>query len=333
MQNRKLIIGVDEAGYGPNLGPLTLAASIWDVDINATEPWFCDAMSERFGTTNLAGANVSSSQSGKVPLGDSKKLYDRTKGIAALETGVLAMTRLLNGDMPATFAQLVGAVGLETLAPDRDDSLLPPWYDAAVDLAVPKSDVSAAVLDQTAQLATSELEKHDIRLVGLAATAVTEPEFNRRLVTTGSKGLLLSQATMQLVCRAIGETEMPVECFCDRQGGRKNYMPILLDAMPDAWFTETAQETARSSYSCQSPKLDIHFSVGGDSFPPTALASMLAKYLRERYMEAFNDYWQSLCPNLQPTAGYPVDAKRFAEQISTTAQKQELSPAIWWRDK
>ncbi|GAB5402510.1 MAG: hypothetical protein Aurels2KO_07410 [Aureliella sp.] len=345
MRNRKLVIGVDEAGYGPNLGPLTLAASIWEVDANLSEAKFCEAMSGRFGTTSLSASTKSSDGAGgKVPLGDSKKLYDRSKGIAPLETGVLAMTQLL-GDFaatsgltdtlgfPCTLGQLAKAVDLETLAPHDDASLLPPWYDAAHGLPVPKSDLPPDAIDGKHKIADSELQKHDINLVGMAATAVTEPEFNRRLVITGSKGLVLSQATLQLVCRAIGKTELPVECFCDRQGGRKNYMPILLDAMPDAWFTETAQETARSSYSCQSPKLDIHFSVGGDSFPPTALASMLAKYLRERFMEAFNAYWVNLLPDLKPTAGYPVDAKRFAEQISGIANEQELSPALWWRDK
>ena len=30
-----LVIGTDEAGYGPNLGPLVVAATAWQVDAGA----------------------------------------------------------------------------------------------------------------------------------------------------------------------------------------------------------------------------------------------------------------------------------------------------------
>ncbi|MEM1012610.1 MAG: hypothetical protein AAGI46_10385, partial [Planctomycetota bacterium] len=41
------------------------------------------------------------------------------------------------------------------------------------------------------------------------------------------------------------------------------------------------------------------------------LASMIAKYLRERYMERFNAFFQSVDSGLKPTAGYWSDAQRF----------------------
>ena len=28
---RKLLVGIDEAGYGPNIGPLVIGASVWDL--------------------------------------------------------------------------------------------------------------------------------------------------------------------------------------------------------------------------------------------------------------------------------------------------------------
>ncbi len=60
-------------------------------------------------------------------------------------------------------------------------------------------------------------------------------------------------------------------------GGRKKYNCVLLEAMPDEWFETLAEENHRSSYRRQRrPEMVFHFSVGGDSFPPTALASMTA---------------------------------------------------------
>ena len=32
-----LVIGTDEAGYGPNLGPLVVAATAWQVEADADE--------------------------------------------------------------------------------------------------------------------------------------------------------------------------------------------------------------------------------------------------------------------------------------------------------
>jgi hypothetical protein len=49
---------------------------------------------------------------------------------------------------------------------------------------------------------------------------------------------------------------------------------------------------------------------------PVALGSMLSKYLRELHMILFNRYWCERRPDLKPTAGYSVDARRFLEDIA-----------------
>jgi hypothetical protein len=52
-----------------------------------------------------------------------------------------------------------------------------------------------------------------------------------------------------------------------------------------------------------------------DAHFPVALASMLAKYVRELMMIRFNRYFQSLAPDLKPTAGYVQDGRRFLAEI------------------
>ena len=62
--------------------------------------------------------------------------------------------------------------------------------------------------------------------------------------------------------------------------------------------------------------MTVAFKERADSLAlPTALASMLAKYVRELYMRAFNQYWQARKPGLRPTAGYARDAGRFIADI------------------
>jgi hypothetical protein len=48
-------------------------------------------------------------------------------------------------------------------------------------------------------------------------------------------------------------------------------------------------------------------------------------------MESFNQFWQQHLPNLKPTAGYPVDAVRFRDQIQQEAIRQSLPTQCWWR--
>ena len=52
-----------------------------------------------------------------------------------------------------------------------------------------------------------------------------------------------------------------------------------------------------------------------DSRTPVALASVAAKTARELFMERFNAWFAARKPGLAPTAGYPVDARRFLADI------------------
>lgn len=394
MTNRKFFIGVDEAGYGPNMGPLVIAGSLWSAPAECSEQLFTQAFEQHFATTRWSAACQ------HVPLGDSKQLYSSASGLATLEAGLLAMLHLLpaacadqlpgvlvangsgdTGDSPAVLAGTTGAKPFEgstgrvdRLGELRFDNLGEvidrlvckelvnelaelAWYADYRERSLPVAlDVGEAQrLSLTAQAA---LASHGIELVDLHAAVICEPHFNRVVVQTGSKGELLSRTTLDLVVRLLdtcsadfsancssrssvtcwpqppANFSAATEVFCDRQGGRKNYLPILMAALPERWFAETLTSAQRSSYHSSGERpLTVHFSVGGDSFPPTALASMLAKYLRERLMGCLNDYWKQFKPDLKPTAGYPVDARRFRDQLESMTPRPPFPLDQWWRCK
>ncbi len=48
-------------------------------------------------------------------------------------------------------------------------------------------------------------------------------------------------------------------------------------------------------------------------------------------MAGINRYWQSHVSDLQPTAGYPVDAKRYRSQIESKAMEMGHTIDQWWR--
>ena len=331
MENR-IVVGADEAGYGPNLGPLLIVATAWSIPAEMDDDQFSKALQRTFQTKHW------SSGCDHVPLGDSKQLYQPSVGLASLEAGLLAMVlgldALAHGNFAnnlSTFKRLVEwpPVAIDSVSEDSSDEA--PWYSELDRLPVPIFH-QVEEISRLAELARTTLSSLSIKLIGCRAAIVTESQFNSSVAASGSKGQLLSATTLNLV-RSFCDAELqPVTAYCDRQGGRKNYLPVLLEAMPDDWFIETLQSNTRCSYrNTSTPLREFHFTVGGDSFAPTALASMLAKYLRERFMQSFNEFWIKHLPTLKPTAGYPLDAKRFREAIEATARKLDLPEELWWR--
>ncbi len=322
----RIVIGVDEAGYGPNIGPMLVAATAWRVPNSLDEPGFIELLSEHFHT----GAWSENCQ--HVPLGDSKQLYSPSTGLRSLEAGLLAMlSHIAPNLLDNSFGGLLSH--LDCFGPwcAHSGQAIPPWLASLPDempLHLERSEV-----ERLSARAKDCLAAHGIELLAVRAAVVLESEFNAAVSRLGSKGRLLSNITMHVVMQMLaGYEQQCVEVFCDRQGGRKKYACVLLEAMPDEWFDTLAEQPLRSSYRrLRDPKLTFHFSVGGDSFAPTALASMTAKYLRERLMAGVNGYWQSHIAGLEPTAGYPQDAKRYRACIERKAA--ELGHAIdqWWR--
>ena len=118
---------------------------------------------------------------------------------------------------------------------------------------------------------------------------------------------------------------------CDKHGGRNRYDGLLSEAFGDQLVLRREEGAERSSYRLGS--MDVCFQVKGERHFPVALASMVAKYTREVAMEAFNGYWADVCPGVKPTRGYPVDARRFRDDVGGRLDEFGIEESVFWRQK
>lgn len=316
-----LVIGTDEAGYGPNLGPLVVAASAWHVvgDPAAVEQRLEDAAADVRGAAG--------------PLwGDSKRIYRAGAGLAALEEGVLVAAAMA-GAAPSDWPGLAALLNAAAVPPGAG----PPERDLFAALTLPRHRHEPDCRQRAAAVA-GRLAALGVSLVALRCRVVQPREFNDLLDGGLNKSDVLSQCTLDLaaaladhgkVSRAAVADRLLV--WCDRHGGRRRYAPLVSRSFA-APLVQVAEETAdRSAYDLPGCNCRIEFCVGGEARLPVALASMTAKYVRELAMSAFNGFWSARLPGLAPTAGYPVDAKRWRDAAAACIQAAGVADDELWR--
>ena len=342
----RYLIGTDEAGYGPNLGPLVISATVWetpdhvgvdDLYGHLSEVVAPGAMARSSGNgagmVGRAGRGARSKSAGpetRVVMADSKLLYSSNRGLRLLETGLLAALGLL-GHCPRTWREVWQALAPEAL----EQMPAIPWH-AEFDQPAPCA-CEAEALARLVEILAAGMDRAGVRLLAVRSRAVFEGEFNDLCDRHGSKGAALSRATLALAARAVealsAGANAPISMICDKHGGRNRYRALLEESFPDE-FIEVRDEGPRQSvyhFGPQERRVDVSFRVGAEACLPAALASMASKYLRELSMLAINDYWRRRVPQLRPTAGYPNDAKRFRAEIAEAVQGLDIPERVLWR--
>ena len=272
--------GIDEAGYGPTLGPLAIGCAVVEGEPDLD-------LSRAFAGTGVR---------------DSKLLHD-PKDLAPLEAVALPAIAWLAGFMPDTAADVFAVLGEEAALHHGI-----PWMEGAAAMQLP---VAATTL--------TSWTLPDLTPRGLTGALVQPRAYNAYLLArTGNKADLEWSRIGQLLARTHDATH-PQQTVIDRLGGRKFYRDILQDVFPATMVMIDEETAAISRYHLPDAAHSGHvvgFYVGGESISPlTAIASCVAKYARELHMRLLNNYWCGRMPWLKPTAGYPQDAQRWLHQI------------------
>lgn len=319
------LIGTDEAGYGPNLGPLVISASLWQVTDGSGEDLY-----ERLSTViTSTSRRKAGDEPPRIAITDSKALYQSGKGLHFLERGLWAAWSLL-GRQPATCAEVWSLLAGQS-AEHRHAALCD-----ACDATPAPQDARREDLQQLQPALGEAFAAAGVRLLGLYSRAIFPDEFNEVVQRCGSKGAALSRWTLDLVAQAmepLGEGRISI--LCDKHGGRDRYLPVLMECFPDRFIEANAEGRQRSVYRfgpCER-RVEICFQAKAESHMPAALASMASKYLRELAMQSFNAFWCEKVPGLEPTAGYPQDARRFKDQVAARQRELAIEDRILWRMK
>jgi hypothetical protein len=305
-----VIIGMDEAGLGPNLGPFVVAATVWEFPGRSRN---CDLFAE------LAEAvSPEPCERGRLHIADSKQIFSTARGLAALETSALAL--LATAQRPErVFPDILQGLSFGLEADD--------WMLRMPPIELPTECDRDEVTAKAARLSAA-MDEGWIRCLGIHVEAVFPSTFNRQITATDNKAAVCSEISLNLLRHIWNPDTTHAFVIGDRHGGRARYDQLLTETFGCLAFrmSETPELSryrlgdSEVRFECRAEK---HFAV--------ACASIVAKYMRELSMRMFNAFWREHVPTVRPTQGYPGDARRFAEEVAHARAALGIPDEAFWR--
>ncbi|MBI2896818.1 MAG: hypothetical protein HYY06_24890 [Deltaproteobacteria bacterium] len=289
----ELVIGIDENGLGPRLGPMIATAVALEV--------------ERYDEKRLARSLR------RIGFTDSKDVAG-FGSMAAGEARALAIVRAATGSQPATLDALVRAVSLKDEAwlratcPTRGHE--PCWQEP---LALPAWSSPGQIAAENRALERA-LERSGVRLVAVRSSLLCASRLNERLSAGMSKSRVDLCAFEELALALVDALGREARVICGRVGMLKFYDGAF-GPLSSLLRTTLEESDTRSHYRVLGVG-EIEFTVDADRHhAPVALASLVGKLLREGFVARMNAFYASRVPGLRHASGYndPVTAAFIEE--------------------
>src|SRR5437773_4628158 len=230
------IVGIDEAGYGPNLGPFVMTSVACRVPDEHTG-------ADLWKVLKKAVRKRASDDDPRLFIQDSKVVYSTSRGLHDLETAVLATVSYVTVEEPLPLHRY-----LDWLCPSHRDELASEcWFTGTTLLplvAVP------AEFHKAAKRFHLSCQNNGVHWGLVRSVLVCPARFNAIVDRWGSKGAVLGQALGGLLTynrHPDGGSE-PICFFIDKHGGRNNYAAMLQQSLGEGMVVVQEEGMDRSVY-------------------------------------------------------------------------------------
>lgn len=299
------IVGVDENGLGPRLGPLVATAATIEVARYDAEP------------LRALGA--------KLGVGDSKQ-HSAFGKMAHAEGLVLALAST-RGRPPSSADELLATLSLDGLlalrSPCPDPTTARPCWEKNLALPAFGGDVAVG----RAMLAS--LREGGVEVRRVRTTLACAGVFNTWIAGGKNKLALDLHLFERLLLDARRSSRGPLHAVCGMVGGLRRYAPHLSQLGAVRVLVE---EKGASRYEAASVGT-VDFEVKADDrHLPVGLASMVGKYVREIAMARLVGWYRDEDPTLPDASGYhdPV-TRRFVEGSEALRRRLPVADACFER--
>ena len=307
------IIGLDEAGFGPLLGPLCTGACSFSLPFDPSDgpPDIWAKLAPTVGT---------SPRTSDIPVTDSKKLKSSSKlPLRNLLAGLVPFVELTVGRELSTDQDLLEGLGVTDFGPFHGEPLI---LDGLDGLDQGQRALRRAKLDRA-------MEESSVHIEIIRAVATHPNALNEMFNQLGNKSLANTTLLFDLLRDILSQGKHKPEprIVVDRQGGLMRYQPLLRSKFHESTIHAIAETPEVSRYRVERAEKCLHigFETQADANHLTvALASMAAKTVRELFMNRLNAYFTQHQPNLKRTAGYVQDGRRWVADIGDLPERLKI---------
>ncbi len=273
-----IIVGIDENGYGPILGPLIITASAFKVE-KREDLWRILDISRN-----------PDDYPQKLIVADSKKLFSRNslRRRQFGEKTVSIFFSLLFEKLPADSDEFLSKVLLNfslfpKLCLESKSRYQLCWGKISLPLWLKKKDIIKEL-----EGLKKKLKREKVKFVSLKSICICPFQFNK-LVKEKNKSYVNYLQFEKLIFYFLQKKEKRFFVFADKIGGRKDYFLYLKSGLLKDWDCRILEERKEiSSYELKFEKKVAIISFlqkGEEKEFPIALSSLFGKYIREIFIK------------------------------------------------